>query len=107
MKVLPLDVGPIVGETASTRVRLWGRAAYEATPEGPRRACGVARIRSSKSGGFSDPVFFKMNPSQLYSAQTASGYQRILILANLIPLWYIRIEIIFSIEFSIVGKRSS
>jgi alkaline phosphatase D len=63
VRVLPLEIGPIVGETTSTRVRLWGRAAYEATPEGPRRACGVARIRSSIGGGFSDPVFFKMNPN--------------------------------------------
>jgi len=63
VKVLPLTVGPTVGETTSTRVRLWGRAPYEPTPEGPRRACGVARIRSSNSGGFSDPVFFKMNPN--------------------------------------------
>ena len=63
MKVLPLSLGPIVGETTSTRVRLWGRAAYEATPEGPRRACGVARIRSANAHGFSDPVFFKMNPN--------------------------------------------
>jgi len=63
VKVLPLTLGPIVGETTSTRVRLWGRAAYEATPEGPRRACGVARIRSVTGGGFSDPVFFKMNPN--------------------------------------------
>ena len=63
MKVLPLTVGPIVGGTTSTRVRLWGRGAYEATPEGPRRACGVARIRSVTGGGFSDPLFFKMNPN--------------------------------------------
>ncbi len=63
MKLLPLELGPIVGETTSTRVRLWGRAAYEATPEGPRRAEGAARIRSGKGGVFSNPVYFKMNPN--------------------------------------------
>jgi alkaline phosphatase D len=62
VKVLPLDLGPIVGETTSTRVRLWGRARYEATPEGPRQAKGVARIRRA-GAGFSDPVFFAMNPN--------------------------------------------
>ena len=62
MKVLPLDLGPIVGETTSTRVRLWGRARYEATPEGPRGAKGVARIRRA-GAGFSEPVFFGMNPN--------------------------------------------
>jgi len=63
VKVLPLDVGPIVGETTSNRVRLWGRAGYQPTPEGPRRATGVVRVRSASGGGFSDPLFFPMNPN--------------------------------------------
>jgi alkaline phosphatase D len=64
MKVLPLDLGPIVGATSSTSVRLWGRSACEPTPTGPRRAFGAARLRpGTKKKRFGRPLFFKMNPN--------------------------------------------
>lgn len=67
MKVLPLDLGPIVGATSSTSVRLWGRAVYEPTPAGPRRAFGAARLKpmtkKRSARRFGQPLFFKMNPN--------------------------------------------
>jgi alkaline phosphatase D len=63
MKVRPLTLGPIVGATTPTSVRLWGRGEYEPTPAGPRRALGVARIRPKRPGGrYRPPVFFAMKP---------------------------------------------
>jgi alkaline phosphatase D len=64
MKVLPLDLGPIVGATTPTSARLWGRAAYQPTPAGPRRACGASRLRpNGRKKRFGRPLFFKMNPN--------------------------------------------
>jgi alkaline phosphatase D len=62
LKVLPLTLGPIVGATTPTSVRLFGRAALELTSKGLRRAFGVARIKPG-GGRFRKPLFFKMNPS--------------------------------------------
>ncbi len=40
----PLTVGPIVGHTTSTSVRLWGRGAFERFASGARRCYGVAQL---------------------------------------------------------------
>ena len=61
-KIQPLTVGPIIGATTPERVRIWGRADFESTPKGPRRAFGAVRLR--KPGNrFAAPQFFKMNPN--------------------------------------------
>lgn len=62
MRVLPLTVGPILGATAASQCRIWGRADYQSGPAGPRRAFGVARIRQQGARA-RNPVFFKMNPN--------------------------------------------
>ncbi len=63
MKVKPLTVGPIVGSTTGSSVRIWGRGEYEKTRSGPRRCFGVARTRKVDTSQFRDPRFFKMNPN--------------------------------------------
>lgn len=62
MEVQPLTVGPIVGETTASSVRLWGRGGLELIQSGPRRCFGVARIRAANAR-FSAPKFFIMNPN--------------------------------------------
>ena len=64
MKVQPVTVGPIVGATTDTAVRLWGRGKFEKIQSGPRRCFGVARIREAKAGSsYRQPQYFKMNPN--------------------------------------------
>lgn len=64
MQVQPVTVGPIVGATTATAVRLWGRGKYEKIQSGPRRCFGVARIRQAKAGSsYRQPQYFKMNPN--------------------------------------------
>ena len=47
MKVNELTVGPILGATTESSVRIWGRGKHEPTDTGPRRCFGVARFRPS------------------------------------------------------------
>ena len=64
LKLRTLDVGPIVGETTTNRVKIWGRAAGQIIENAPRRCFGVIRYRESKrNGAWSRPQYFKMNPN--------------------------------------------
>ena len=64
VKIKPLTVGPILGDTDTDHARLWGRGAMETTSDGPPRRCfGVARIRTTRSTTYRNPLFFKMNPN--------------------------------------------
>jgi alkaline phosphatase D len=59
-----LTVGPIVGHAGTDQVRIWGRAKFEPMANGqPRRAFGIARIKTRTRGSYSSPVIFKMNPN--------------------------------------------
>ena len=62
MKVRPLTVGPILGETTGRTARIWGRGEFEQIRSGPRRCFGVARIRED-GRRYRSPIFFKMNPN--------------------------------------------
>lgn len=58
------SVGPLVGATQLDRMRIFGRAEPELSRGEPRRAFGVARIRSTASGArWSTPKIIKMNPN--------------------------------------------
>lgn len=63
MKIHPLTVGPIVGATTGTSVRLWGRGMLEQVPGGPRRCFGVARLRAAGQADYGPPRFCNMNPN--------------------------------------------
>lgn len=63
MNVNPLTVGPIVGATTGTSVRIWGRGKGEATSSGIRRCFGIARLRLGGTSEFGPSKFFKMNPN--------------------------------------------
>jgi alkaline phosphatase D len=63
MDVQNLSVGPIIGHTSSTLVRIFGRAELTIDAGRPRKAHGVIRYRKVGSAGFSDPIYFKMNPN--------------------------------------------
>lgn len=61
--MLPLTVGPIVGYTTSTSVRIFGRGDYQPAQQGYKRCHGVARIKKSGDAVFPEAVVFKMNPN--------------------------------------------
>lgn len=63
MKLRALTVGPIVGETTATRVRIWGRAEAALLDALPMRSFGALRIRERPGGAWSKPRLFKMNPN--------------------------------------------
>lgn len=63
MQVKQLTVGPILGATDTTSVRIFGRSEFEIDGDRPRRAHGVIRIRKKGNLNFSAPIFFKMNPN--------------------------------------------
>lgn len=59
LKVEPLTVGPIVGATTASSVRLWGRGGVEEEPGGVLRPTfGVARVKPA-GGRLRSPIFFK------------------------------------------------
>ncbi len=59
-----LTVGPIVGHADDHHVRIWGRADYQPLASGePRRAFGIARLRSKSSDRYDSPHLLKMNPN--------------------------------------------
>jgi len=63
MKVNPFTVGPIVGETTGTSVRLWGRGGLEFVQSRPRRVFGVAQLRRNGDADYMPPKYFKLNPN--------------------------------------------
>ncbi len=63
MKLHPLTVGPIVGETTPTRVRIWGRGKAHIIEDKPRRCFGALRFRKQGSDPWNKNITFKMNPN--------------------------------------------
>ncbi len=63
MKLYPLTVGPIVGETTPTRTRIWGRGKAHIIEDQPRRCFGALRFRKQESAQWSTAITFKMNPN--------------------------------------------
>jgi len=63
LKLKRLDVGPIVGETTPSRVRIWGRAEAQVVQGQPRRCFGCLHYRESGKSQWSRPQYFKMNPN--------------------------------------------
>lgn len=65
MQLKPLTVGPIIGETTTSRVRIWGRGAPSVVDGGPRRCFGVVRFKvyGDDDSQYLKPRYFKMNPN--------------------------------------------
>ena len=63
MRIRPLTVGPIVGETLPRRARIWGRGDAQVVEDQPRRCFGAVRFRQTGSGQWKRPQYFKMNPN--------------------------------------------
>ncbi len=63
MKINSLTVGPIVGETTSTRTRIWGRGDAHVVEGNPRRCFGAIRYRESGNARWNKHRVFKMNPN--------------------------------------------
>ena len=63
MKIHPLTVGPIVGETTPKRVRVWGRGDTDIVDGLPRRCFGVLRYKNTRDDDWYAPIKFKMNPN--------------------------------------------
>ncbi len=62
-----VTVGPIVGHTTDTTVRLWGRGDRQRTPGGPRRCHGVAQILAVDSHTVLQARYFKLLPEDDYT----------------------------------------
>lgn len=63
MRVKPLTIGPIVGATTPTEVRIWGRGKFEKTQLGCKRCTGIARIKPIEAPAYGVGQFFKLNPN--------------------------------------------
>ena len=63
MKIRPLTVGPIVGETTPRRARIWGRGEAQVVDDRPRRCFGAVQVRKVGTKTWGKPQFFKMNPN--------------------------------------------
>lgn len=63
VKVNPLTVGPILGETTDRYARLWGRSQFEHDGETVCPCMEVARIRTVRSSRYRSPQFFRFNPN--------------------------------------------
>ena len=63
MKVNAMTVGPIVGATTDTGVRLFGRGEMELAGGRPRRAHGIVRIKEKVQKDYEDLQYFKLNPN--------------------------------------------
>lgn len=63
MRIFPVTVGPIVGATTGTAVRLWGRGEFEKIQSGPRRCFGITRLWQQGEPPVSNVKYFKMNPN--------------------------------------------
>lgn len=63
MRVNPLTIGPIVGATTPTSVRIWGRGKYEKTRIGCKRCLGIARLKKLEDPIYGSGQFFKLNPN--------------------------------------------
>ncbi|HLM45863.1 MAG TPA: alkaline phosphatase D family protein [Myxococcaceae bacterium] len=55
-----VTVGPIVGHTTDTTVRLWGRGERQRTPGGSRRCHGVAQLLAADSHTVLQARYFKL-----------------------------------------------
>jgi alkaline phosphatase D len=64
--VKPVTVGPIVGHTTDTTVRLWGRGAPAPSP-GSQRCYGVAQILEAGSTTPAQGRYFKLLPEDDYT----------------------------------------
>ena len=62
IRVNPVTVGPIVGATTDSMVRLGGGGEFKIKAEKPMRCFGAARLRQVSSQ-YGSPRFFKMNPN--------------------------------------------
>ena len=71
-KIRPFDVGPIMGDTSSVSVRLWGRANPIKIENELQRCFGAARvlIEGQQTGGIQ---LFKMNPNPHFSPIPGNG----------------------------------
>ena len=63
MQIFPVTVGPIVGSTTDSVVRIWSRGQFEKIQSGPRRCFGVARLWPADGNASSEHKYFKMNPN--------------------------------------------
>ena len=63
MKINTLTVGPIVGETTPSRVRIWGRGSVHIVDDMPLRCFGALRHREVGAPNWEAPQVFKMNPN--------------------------------------------
>jgi len=63
MKIKPLTVGPIVGETTPKRARIWGRGEAHIVDGRLRRCFGIVRWREYGSNDYIKTQYFKMNPN--------------------------------------------
>ena len=89
MQLRALSVGPIIGETTPTRVRIWGRSEANLLNQLPMRSFGAVRVRKAakgrrRAGAWLSPRVFKMNPNfdmtgigivDRLQTQTAYDYQ--------------------------------
>ena len=62
MKIHKPSVGPIVGYTSATQVRIWLRGEFQQTPDGYRRCFGVVRLRKQGTPAFGNPIYVKLPP---------------------------------------------
>ncbi len=63
MKIKKLTLGPIIGETTTSRVRIWGRGDTVMIDGAPRRCFGAVRVRKVRQANWGNAVVFKMNPN--------------------------------------------
>ena len=63
MRVNPLTIGPIVGATTKTTVRIWGRGKFKKTRIGCKSCLGVARIKKYSDSIYGPEQFVKLNPN--------------------------------------------
>jgi len=63
MEILPLTVGPIIGETTPTRVRIWGRGDAHVIDGQPRRCFGIVQWKLYGDDEWIGSRYFKLNPN--------------------------------------------
>ena len=63
MKTQNPTIGPIIGYTTDTQVRIWLRGSFQKTEDGYRRCFAVAQVRINKPGEkFGEPFYTKAVP---------------------------------------------
>ena len=63
MKIQPLTVGPIVGESTPKRVRIWGRGEVRFIDNELSRCFGAIRWKDYGADKYNNSLCFKMNPN--------------------------------------------